>query len=38
MVNCKYIYLGLFDTDIESAKAYNKYVIENNLEHTLNNL
>ena len=38
MVNSKYIYLGLFDTDIESAKAYNKYVIENNLEHTLNNL
>ena len=35
-VNSKYIYLGYFENKIDAAKAYNKYVIDNNLEHTLN--
>lgn len=30
------IYLGSFKTAIEAAKAYDKYVIDNNLEHTRN--
>jgi len=37
-VNYKIINLGVFDTAIEAAKAYNKYVIDNNLEHTINNV
>ena len=32
----KRIHLGYFDTPEEGAIAYNNYVIENNLEHTLN--
>ena len=36
MVNRKLIYLGLSKTAIEAAKKYDKYIIENNLEHTLN--
>ena len=35
-VNYIYKYLGSFNTAIEGAMAYNNYVIENNLEHTLN--
>lgn len=35
-VNYKEIYLGIFDTALDGAKAYNDYVIKNNLEHTLN--
>lgn len=35
-VNSKYIYLGYFENKIDAAKAYNQYVIDNNLEHTLN--
>lgn len=31
-----HIRLGSFDTAIEAAKAYNQYVIDNNLEHTIN--
>ena len=30
------IYLGYFKNKIDAAKAYNQYVIDNNLEHTLN--
>lgn len=30
------INLGSYSTDIEAAKAYDEYVIKNNLEHTLN--
>lgn len=30
------IHLGTFKTSIEAAKAYNDYIIKNNLEHTLN--
>lgn len=29
-------HLGYFDTALEGALAYDKYVIDNNLEHTLN--
>lgn len=36
MVNGKKIYLGLFIMAKDAAKAYDKYVIENNLEHTIN--
>ena len=32
----KYIYLGAYDTEIEAAKAYNQYVVENNLDRPLN--
>ena len=35
-VNRKLIYLGCYNTAIEAAKKYDKYIIENNLEHTLN--
>ena len=35
-VNLKSIYLGLFTTALEGAKAYDKYIIDNNLEHTKN--
>ncbi len=30
------IYLGSFTTALEAAKAYDTYVMENNLEHTVN--
>ena len=36
MVDKKKIYLGCFSDKIEAAKAYDKYVINNNLEHTRN--
>ncbi len=36
VVNNKGIYLGIFTDIIEAAKAYDKYVIDNNLEHTTN--
>lgn len=32
----KQIHLGYFSTALDAAKAYNDYVIKNNLEHTLN--
>ena len=35
-VNFKLIHIGTFNTAIEAAKAYDKYVIDNKLEHTLN--
>ena len=35
-VNSNRIHLGLFITAIEAAKAYDEYVIDNNLEHTRN--
>lgn len=35
-VNNKQIHLGCFDTALEAAKIYDKYVIDNNLEHTTN--
>ena len=37
-VNSKTIHLGSHITALEAAKAYNTYVIANNLEHTLNNV
>jgi hypothetical protein len=37
-VNCKRISLGYFNTAIDAAKAYDNYVISNNLEHTINNI
>lgn len=36
VVNNKRIYLGTFTDIVEAAKAYDKYVIDNNLEHTRN--
>ena len=35
-VNYKRIHLGSFLTALDGAKAYDKYVIDNNLEHTKN--
>ena len=35
-VNGKRIYLGGFNTALEAAKAYDNYVIENKLEHSIN--
>ena len=35
-MDCQYI--GLYDTAEEAGYAYDKYVIENNLEHTTNGL
>ena len=35
-VNSKKIHLGFFKIAIEAAKAYDKYVANNNLEHTKN--
>lgn len=37
-INSKNKYLGSFCTSIEAAKAYDQYVISNNLEHTTNGL
>jgi len=36
MVNYKSISIGHFKSDIEAAKAYDKYVINNGLEHPIN--
>lgn len=36
-VDGKFIHLGLWDTDIEAAKAYDSFVISNNLERIHNN-
>lgn len=35
-VNNSPVYLGVFEDKVEAAIAYNKYVDENNLEHTKN--
>ena len=35
-IKSKRIHLGAFNTAIEAAKAYNKYVIDHNLEHSKN--
>jgi hypothetical protein len=35
-VNYKKVHIGVFDNAKEAAKAYDKYVIEHGLEHTLN--
>lgn len=35
-VSGKSIYLGYFNTALEAAKVYDKYVLDNNLEHTIN--
>lgn len=34
----KSIHLGYFENAVDGAKAYNKYVIDNNLDHTLNEI
>ena len=38
VVNRKTIYLGVYNTPIEAGLAYNNYVIENSLAHTINNI
>lgn len=38
VVNYKQIHLKYYSTALEAAKAYDTYVIQNNLEHTLNNV
>jgi hypothetical protein len=35
-INSKSKYLGRFNTALDAAKAYDKYVIDNSLEHTIN--
>lgn len=35
-INSKNIHLGYFDTALDGAKAYDNYIIQNNLEHTKN--
>lgn len=35
-VNRKKIHIGTFDTALEATKAYDQYVIDNNLEHSRN--
>ena len=35
-INYKDVYLGTFDNAIDGALAYDKYIIDNNLEHTRN--
>ena len=37
-INNKNIRIGYFDTIIEAAKSRDKYVIDNNLEHTINGI
>lgn len=37
-VDKKVIYLGVFGTAIEAGKAFDVYVINNNLEHNINNI
>jgi len=37
-VNGKQIYIATYTTALEAAKAYDSYVIKNNLEHTINNV
>ena len=37
-LNYKKIHIGKFDTALKAAKAYDKYIIDNNLEHTTNGL
>ena len=38
VINRKTINLGYFKTALEAAKAYNNYVIDNKLEHTINDI
>ncbi len=37
-VDYKTIHLGTYTTALEAAKVYDKYVIDNKLEHTINNV
>lgn len=37
-INKKNIHIGCFNTALEAAKAYNNYVINNKLEHSINNI
>src|SRR5258706_246839 len=35
-LNNKSIHIGIYDTEIDAAKAYDEYIINNNLPHPLN--
>ena len=35
-INCKDKYIGRYETALEAGLAYDKYIIDNNLEHTRN--
>ena len=35
-IDRKHIYLGTYGTAIDAAKAYNTYIVENNMENKLN--
>ena len=37
-INYQRVTIGTFDNAIEAAKSYNKYVLDNNLEHPLNEI
>ena len=38
MINGRKISLGYYKTELEAAKAYNDYVIEHNLNRSLNKI
>ena len=38
VVNNKQIYIGIYDTAKQCGQAYNDYVIEHKLEHSLNEI
>jgi len=37
-VNKKLLHIGYYETELDTAKAYNEYVVKNHLPHPLNNI